>query len=315
MRIAVGREHDDVGVEIVHRLDGGVLADVRTRLGREPGEAPHPAGRLDRAVRRVEDCSEEAAGERLVQLTAPLGLEAVRPQSVVFGAELRQLSLAGGEAEAARVAERVARKRLDPIERALGQRPERASAARAELSPSGIVGGCAAAQGETAVAPARAPGHPARLVHADARAAARERERTRAAGDAAADDGGVRPAGNPPRCDRRRLLHEPIRRRHAAMLIPRDHPPVQPFRLRDEAGELEPDQGGADGRRVERGRACKLVGARGPFPQAVEHSAIRGGELGGGRRRPADVEHLEHVVGSRQGSRAHPQKAVRPRRE
>ncbi len=59
----------------------------------------------------------------------------------------------------------------------------------AELAPRLVVRHRCAAEREAAVAAARAAGDLARLVEADADAALGERQRTRAAGDAATDHG------------------------------------------------------------------------------------------------------------------------------
>src|ERR671932_431058 len=75
--------------DLPHPPHGPPRADVSPRLDRPRGEAPDPAGRLERRVARMPDRAEEASLERRWELVEPLGVEPVglerlelRPQIV-----------------------------------------------------------------------------------------------------------------------------------------------------------------------------------------------------------------------------------------
>ena len=136
MRVAVGRDHDLVGVERLERLDALVLAELGARLDGERGEAPDPAGRLKRPIGRMEDRAVEPPGQRLRELVVPLDGEAVLAQRLVLGLELGALGCVRGQAEAAGAPESVAGQLLEPVEVALGQHPEGARPLRAQLPPA-----------------------------------------------------------------------------------------------------------------------------------------------------------------------------------
>src|SRR3712207_1314294 len=107
------------------------------------------------------------------ELVMPFGGEAVLAQRFVLGANLAALLHVGGEPKAAGASERVARERLEPVERALRTLPQpRGCVASVGLARDVVARGTAA-QGEAAVAPARALGDPAGVVDTDAKAAAR----------------------------------------------------------------------------------------------------------------------------------------------
>ena len=188
LRVAVGGEHDVVGLELVDRLDALVLAQLGACLGGSRRQPAHPAGRLKRPIRRMEDRAVEPAPERLRQLVAPLDLEAVLTESLVLGLELGPLGRIGRQPEASGAPEGVARQLLEPVEIALGPAPEPLGLLGSEVAPRLVVGRRAAAEREAAVAPARAAGDLARLVEANAPPRLREHERAGAAGHPAAHD-------------------------------------------------------------------------------------------------------------------------------
>ena len=103
--------------------------------------------------------------------------------------------LVESESEAADMPERVAGKLLHPVERALRERHHEPSALRAEKTTRFVVRRRCAAQREAAVAAARTASDLARLVQAHAHPTLGERERARAACDAASDHRHLGPAG------------------------------------------------------------------------------------------------------------------------
>ena len=84
-----------------------VLAELDARLRGCEREPLHEPRRLQDGVVRVEQGAGEAAGERLGQLGAPLGGEAVLTERLVLGPELVAL-VVSGEPEAARALHRIA---------------------------------------------------------------------------------------------------------------------------------------------------------------------------------------------------------------
>ena len=151
----------------VQVLDPVVLADLDARLRRGEREPPHEPRRLQDRVVRVEERAREAAGERLGQLVAPLGREAVLAERLVLRAELVALVVAG-EPEAARAPERVAAELGHPVDVGLRQAPVVRSRVVAEPLARAVVCHRAAAEGKPAVAAAGAGGDRARLVQAHA---------------------------------------------------------------------------------------------------------------------------------------------------
>ena len=309
----VGRDDHALRLELVQRAHAAVLAQLGSRLGRAPGQAADPARRLDRPVARVQERRGEPAPQRRGELgrVEPLGREPVIDERLVLRAQRRSLRVVDREPKAAERAERVARERGEPRLRLLCQLPVRPRRVVTELLPGGVVRHRAAAQREAAVASARTAGDLARLVqpHADARL--RERERTRAARDAAADDldfGHAREGG-----PRQRLLplFEPVRRHTAIVLTarsagtrrrwsprgpraraPRARPPRPPA-----SRPADPDE---------------LVRARRTI-EPLEDRPRRFAEIDfrlGGR---FEAEQLEHVAGRGQRRGSEPQERIRSR--
>ena len=138
---------------------------------------------------RVDDRAGEEPVERRRTLVDPLGREAVLAQRVVLGLGSPALLLVGGEPEAAAPPQRVRRRvaRIRSSARSV-QRQSRRARSRPMLSRASYVALGAAAEREAAVAPARAAGDLACLVHAHAEPALREAQRAGAARDAGADD-------------------------------------------------------------------------------------------------------------------------------
>ncbi len=166
-----------------------MLAHVGAGGHRVPGQPAHPARRNERPVRRMEDRAEVEAVERRRELVDPLDREAVLAQRVVLAAKRGALRLVGGEPEAPDAPERVARKRLDAVERANGQLHQEPGAFRPEVAPGEVVRHRGASEREAAVAAARPTRDFARLVEPDAHASLGQRERAGAAGDPSADHG------------------------------------------------------------------------------------------------------------------------------
>ena len=74
---------DDIGVELLD-VHGLALAHVRSRGGRVPGQASHPACGLKRAVGWVQDRTVVQAVEGRSQLVDPVDGEPVFAQGVVL---------------------------------------------------------------------------------------------------------------------------------------------------------------------------------------------------------------------------------------
>jgi hypothetical protein len=186
--VAVGRDHEVVGLERVERLDPLVLAELGARVECSRRQTPDPARRLKRPIRRMEDRAVEAPGEGLGELATPLDRKAVRAQRLVLGFELRSFSGIRGQAKAARPSKGVAGQLLEPVEVALRERPEGLGLPCPQPSARHVICGCTTAQGEATVAPARATRDLAGFNEAHALAGLGEPESARTASHAAADD-------------------------------------------------------------------------------------------------------------------------------
>jgi hypothetical protein len=199
-----------------------VLADLRARIGRARRDPADEPRRLERTVRGMEDRSGIAGGNRRLELLAPFDLEAVLPQQLELGPELRRLLVVAREPEAPDVAKRSAGDRDQRPQLLLGPAPQRGRALAPHRLGQHRIWRGASPQREAAVTPARAARDLARLVEAHPHAGLGERERARAPGDPAADDGDL---GRPVQLDvrnRLRRLGEPVRRRgHAAAILDR----------------------------------------------------------------------------------------------
>jgi len=163
--VAVGRDHDPVGIKRLERRHGIVLSDFRAGLSRPCAEPAYPARRMKGPVGRVKDRALEPACEPSIELGTPLHGEAVASQRFVLGFQRLRLIRVRGQPKAARPTERVAGKLGHPLERALGQVPKRRGTLRAELGADDAIGRRGTAQCEATVTTARAPGDLARLVH------------------------------------------------------------------------------------------------------------------------------------------------------
>ena len=162
------------------------------RTRRQPADEP---GRLEDAVRRVEDRRRIALGERGSQLVAPLGREPVGPERVVLRLELVPLLLVRGEAQAAGRPEGVPGEAGELRELAFGPAPQRARRARCRSSrPATGYGTAPPRSAKPPLRPLAPAGDLASLVQADAKPCLGQGERTRAARDSAPDDGDIRQA-------------------------------------------------------------------------------------------------------------------------
>ena len=83
--VAVRRDDDLRIAERLERLDTLVLAQFGAGLRGVRRQAPHPARRLQRPVRRVDDRPLKQPVERRRQIVEPLGREAVLDQRLVLG--------------------------------------------------------------------------------------------------------------------------------------------------------------------------------------------------------------------------------------
>src|SRR5262249_9760923 len=150
------------------------------------------------AVRWVQDRTAVQRVERWIELVDPFDGKAVLEKRVVLSTQRLALVVVDSEAQAADASKRVAGELLDAVERSFAQFHDGARVLGAESVPRWRRGPPRRGQGEAAVPPARAAGDLALLVQPPPCAALRERERARAAGDAAADDGDVRAAVEAP---------------------------------------------------------------------------------------------------------------------
>ncbi len=144
--------------------------------------------------------------ERRLEALEPLGREPRGDERLVLAAELVALLLVDRDPQRADPPERVARERLDRVDRALRPGRQRPGALLADRCRRDVERRRHATQREAAVAPARTLCHPARVVEAHAPAGLREPQRRRAAGDARADDDDVGVVD-----DRRRRERAPAR--------------------------------------------------------------------------------------------------------
>src|SRR5207245_891424 len=94
------RRNDDLfGIEIVQRLDPGVLLECNSLCRGEPGKATHETRRLQRSICRMEDRAAESRTQ-MRQFVAPVGGKAVVVQRLVLREDLRSLLVVGGQAQA-----------------------------------------------------------------------------------------------------------------------------------------------------------------------------------------------------------------------
>src|SRR5439155_24435752 len=145
---------------------------------------------------------------------------------LVLGADLGALDLVDRDTEASDPAVGVARELREPLDVAVRQVPVAFRPVRAELLAGAVVRGRPAPEAEASVPAARAAPDLARLVDAHAPPRRRERQRTGAAGDPAADDRNVDASVR--RTARQRLqLFEPVGSAHRAdATSPPDRPPL-----------------------------------------------------------------------------------------
>ena len=114
-RVAVGGDHDVLGVDVVERLDSRLFDDLGSGRNRSTGEPSHPAGRLKRPVARVQDRAAEGRVQRRRKLVDPVGRDSVLAERLVLGAERVQL-LVVGQAQAPDAPERISGELLHAID-------------------------------------------------------------------------------------------------------------------------------------------------------------------------------------------------------
>ena len=136
----------------------------------------------------MEDRTRIAARERWRQLIAPLAREPVGLKRIVLCDELLALLLIGGESEAAGRPEGISGDLGEVGYGTLGPLPELSCALAPDRLDHDGVRGRAAPERKSAVPPTRPSGDFSRLVQTDSQAGFGQRERTRAARDAAPDD-------------------------------------------------------------------------------------------------------------------------------
>src|SRR6266516_6335209 len=112
------------------------------------------------------------------QLVAPLGGESVLAQRFVLQADLLSFLVVGRKAKAPGAPERLSGDCLEPVKSRLGASPELLRRFGTVRLTCDVVARGPAAQGEAAVAAARALGDATRIVHAHPQAAPCESERT-----------------------------------------------------------------------------------------------------------------------------------------
>src|SRR6266508_1356309 len=192
-RITVGRDDYALRLEPVERRNALPLAKLDACLRCFHRDPAHGESRLQRRVARVKDPGREASCEQRGEPVAPLRLETVFSERVVLAPKLVALVVVGGDAEAAGPPQRVAGAPGQALEGFLGQLPVLSRALGAHPHTRLVVRRRSATEGEAAVAPARAARYLARVVDADVQPGTRQRQRTRAAGHACADDLDVGP--------------------------------------------------------------------------------------------------------------------------
>ena len=211
-RVAVGGDHDVLGIDIVDGVDPRLFDDLGSGRDRASGEQPHPAGRLKRPVARVQDCAAEGPIQRRRQLVDPVGRDPVLSEGLVLGAERVQL-LVVGQTKAPDTPERISGEPLHSLETALGEMPELRCRA-AKPRPRLRIRDREPAQREAPVPAASARRDASRLEQAHAQPRLCECERTRATRDAAADHDDVRMPVTRHARERFRRLCQPVRLGH-----------------------------------------------------------------------------------------------------
>ena len=299
MPVAVGRYDDTLGVERLDVLDLVVLADLGSCRGRCRRESPDEARGLDGAVVRVGDRAVEEAGGGARDVLEPFRLEAVLAQRLVLEPDAVALFLVAREAIAAGAPQRVAGELGHPVERFCSPAPVAGSLLRAVRLAGDVVACGPAAEREAAVAPTRALGDAARVVHPDAQAGLGQPERGRAARDAGTDDRDVDAAVDPRVGPRRARFFQPVRIHEARRYTP-SHTATRP-------SSSSSTRARAISFAAEARLAREFVGAR---RQELEQRRLLS-FLGFG----LDPERGEDVGGARQRRCAQLEQRVRPRRQ
>jgi hypothetical protein len=226
-------------LELVERFDSMVLDDPDACVRRQHCEPANESRRLGRRVARMEDSGWKPTANGIGM---PLRLEAVFAERFELGPDLVAFFIVRGETEAAGPPDRVAAEQREPVKVIFGQPPEFRGSFRAQGSARVVVRHRPAAQREAAVAAACAFRDPARIVDADALPGVGERQRGGDAGDAGADDLGVRLRNLDGAEIRRGLLGQPPGRHRADATSPSrvtDGCSVEAVALAGEPGQLE----------------------------------------------------------------------------
>ena len=255
-----------------------------------------PAGSRRRAGAR----SRRGRGRRGARdVVEPLRLEAVLAQRLVLEPDALALLLVGREAIAAGAPQRVAGELGHPVERFLSPAPVAGRLLRAVRLAGDVVARGAAAEREAAVAPTRALGDAARVVHADAQAGLGQPERGRAARDAGTDDRDVGAAVDPRVGPRRARFFQPVRIHEARRYTP-SHTATRP----SSSSSTRARAISFAARPVLRASSSALAGRS-------SSSGDCSSSLGFG----LDPERGEDVGGARQRRRTQLEQRVRPRRQ
>jgi hypothetical protein len=144
-----------------------VLAESDARRRSELREPANETPRLQGAVRRMKDRTTEL-GAQMRQLVTPLRGEAVFVQSFVLRPDLAALLVVCGKTKAPGPPKRIARNRLEPIERTLRPPPQLFRRVCTVRLARDVVAGSTAAQREPSVPATRTLRDPAGIVHAHA---------------------------------------------------------------------------------------------------------------------------------------------------
>src|SRR5919201_144006 len=280
-----------------------VLDKGDAAVGGAPGQGGDELRGLNRPVTRMEDGAAKVRPQ-LVELVAPVRVEAVVAQRLVLRLNLDALLRVGRDAQAARAAERPAAERLEAVECVLGPLPEFAGRLGAVGLPRDVVASRGAAEREAAVSTARPAAKRACVVDAYPQAARSERGGAGAAGNPRTDDRDVERAGGP-RCHGRRRLVEPEGRGlHTAMLRERS---IDPVSLCGKAGQLELCERRRNVRRRQAGCTHELVcGRRQELEQGMRRACPR---------LNFDPERVEHVARAGQRRRSELEQRIRPLRQ
>ena len=210
-RVPVRRDDDGLRAGVGRRLDTRVLVNLDAGSRRNSRNPAHEAGGLQNSVGRMEDRRRIPAVERRLELVEPLCVESVLSEGRELGKKLVAFLVVGRQSEAAGQPEGVPGDLRQVGHGGLAPAPELPRSLPTDGVDDDRVRRGTSSQSKTAVPPARPACDLPRVVEADPKTRLGQRQRARAARDAATHDGDVRRTVELRTRQGVVRLHEPVR--------------------------------------------------------------------------------------------------------